>query len=246
MDYSYIFRSAVPDYGTFAEFGFEKQDDRYLCKKPLADTDFSALITVLGERITVEVYEKAAEEGSADTKYALFDVKSANGAFVAGIRAQVQEVMHDFRECCFESGDLQEKYISHIEREFSCKAEYPWAAPQEVQDAKRRYTDASVFRCPNQKWFALVMNISYKNLGLESDEGVSVVNLKADPDKIPELTDRKSVFPAWHMNKKHWITVLLTRVTDFERLCELTRRSYELAGGNRLFGCVQNGCSGVS
>ena len=32
------------------------------------------------------------------------------------------------------------------------------------------------------------------------------------------------------MNKKHWITVLLTRVTDFDRLCELTRRSYELAG----------------
>ena len=230
MDYSHIFRSAMPNYGTFAEFGFEKQDDGYICKKPLAGTDFYALITVQGESITAEVYEKSTDGISADSKYALLDVKNANGAFVAGIRAQVQDIMHDFQERCFESGDLLEKYISHIEREFSCKAEYPWAAPQEVQDTKKRYTDAAVFRCPNQKWFALVMNISYKNLGLESDEGVSVVNLKADPDKIQELTDRKSVFPAWHMNKKHWITVLLTRVTDFDRLCELTRRSHELAG----------------
>ena len=233
MDYSYIFRSALPDYGRFAEFGFRQQDGCYICKRPLAGTDFTALITVRGERITAEVYEKSADGISADSRYALFDVKSANGAFVAGIRAQVQEIMHDFQASCFESGDWKERYISHIEREFGCNAEYPWASPQETQDTKNRYTDAAVFRCPNQKWFALIMDIRYKNLGLESDEAVPVVNLKADPDRIPELTDKKSVFPAWHMNKKHWITVLLTRVTDFDRLCELTRRSHELAGAVR-------------
>ena len=228
MDYSYIFRSALPDYGTFVAFGFEKQDEGYICRKALGDTGFYALIRVHDERITAEVYEKSADGTSPDSKYALFDVKSANGAFVAGIRAQVQEIMNDFRARCFESGDWKERYISYIEREFGCTAEYPWAAPQEAQGTKDRYADAAVFRCPNQKWFALIMNIRYKNLGLESDEGVSVVNLKADPDKIQELTDKKSVFPAWHMNKKHWITVLLTRVTDFDTLCELTRRSREL------------------
>lgn len=230
MDYSYIFRSALPDYGKFAEFGFQEQNGGYICKKPLEGTDFTALITVRDESITAEVYEKSSDGISADSRYALFDVKSANGAFVADIRAQVQEIMHDFQASCFEPGDWKERYISHIEREFACKAEYPWASPQETQDTKTRYTDAAVFRCPNQKWFALIMDIRYRNLGLESEEGVPVVNLKADPDKIPELTDKKSVFPAWHMNKKHWITVLLTRVTDFDRLCELTRRSYELAG----------------
>ncbi|WP_407428795.1 hypothetical protein [Treponema sp.] len=30
------------------------------------------------------------------------------------------------------------------------------------------------------------------------------------------------------MNKKHWITVLLTAVTDFEKLCNLTQESWEL------------------
>ena len=98
MDYSYIFRSALPDYGTFAAFGFEKKDEGYICRKALGDTGFYALIRVHDERITAEVYEKSADGTSPDSKYALFDVKSANGAFVSCIRAQVQEIMNDFTD----------------------------------------------------------------------------------------------------------------------------------------------------
>ena len=72
------------------------------------------------------------------------------------------------------------------------------------------------------------MKIKYKQLGLTGDESVWVVNMKACSTDIPNLVDRKSVFPAWHMNKKHWITVLLTAATDFEKLCKLTEKSYEL------------------
>ena len=72
------------------------------------------------------------------------------------------------------------------------------------------------------------MKIKYRQIGLTGDEEVWVVNMKAEQDTIPTIIDRKSIFPAWHMNKKHWITVLLTAVTDFEKLCELTQKSYEL------------------
>ena len=67
-----------------------------------------------------------------------------------------------------------------------------------------------------------------QNLGFASEEGVWAVNLKADPEHIPLLVDHKSIFPAYHMNKKYWITILLTAVTDFENLCDLTRQSYTL------------------
>ena len=72
------------------------------------------------------------------------------------------------------------------------------------------------------------MKIKYRQLGLTSDEAIWVVNLKASQDSIPALIDHKSIFPSWHMNKKHWITILLTAATDFEKLCELTKKSYEL------------------
>ena len=72
------------------------------------------------------------------------------------------------------------------------------------------------------------MRIGLKKLGIESDEPVWVVNLKADAEKIPELVNHKTIFPAWHMNKKYWITVILTTITDFELLCKLTERSFDL------------------
>ncbi len=72
------------------------------------------------------------------------------------------------------------------------------------------------------------MRIKYRQLGLTGDEEVWGVNMKASQDEIPNLIDKKSIFPAWHMNKKHWITVLLTAATDFEKLCELTQKSWEL------------------
>ena len=72
------------------------------------------------------------------------------------------------------------------------------------------------------------MKIKFKNLGFASEEGVWAVNLKADSEQIPQLVDQKSIFPAYHMNKKYWITILLTAVTDFEKLCDLTCQSYAL------------------
>ena len=47
-------------------------------------------------------------------------------------------------------------------------------------------------------------------------------------EALEAITDKKSIFPAYHMNKKYWITVLLTAVTDFEKLCELTKKSFAL------------------
>ena len=77
-----------------------------------------------------------------------------------------------------------------------------------------------------------MMEIKYKNIGLDSDEPVDVVNLKADSSLMDSIVDRRSIFPAYHMNKKHWITVLLTKATDFDKLCSLTSRSFELVGEN--------------
>ena len=93
MDYSYIFRSAVPDYAKFASFGFEKCGDAYICKKSLSETGFYVKLLVKDEKFTAEVYESA--DDFPDSKYALFDVESANGSFVSQIRSQVQGIVED-------------------------------------------------------------------------------------------------------------------------------------------------------
>ena len=230
MDFSYIFRAARPKPETFADFGFQKDDalredkvftdakvpaDVLICKRSLPQSDFYVILTLncTKETLSAQVYDSATDE-----QYALFDVPSANGAFISQIREQVKNIIEDFRSRCFETADLKEKYFDYMKTHCSAVPDYPW------DDSP----DAGVFRCKNDKWFALVMKIKYRQLGLTGDEEVFVVNLKAPPDKIPNIVDHKSVFPAWHMNKTHWITVLLTAATTFDHLCELTEQSYKL------------------
>lgn len=236
MDYSHIFSSAKPLKEKFAAFGFKKRGDSLVCKKELAGGDFYATLTICGETLTAQVYDSATDE-----LYAPFDMRGARGAFVAAVREEVQKIVDDFRARCFESKDIHKKYVAFVEREFNCKAEFPWAekdgaahdfsADERVSAASKRYSDAAVFRCPNQKWFALVMEITYKNLGLANDKKVFAVNLKADPERVADLADKKTIFPAYHMNKKHWITVLLTSATDLDLLRSLTEQSRALVMG---------------
>ena len=217
MDYSYIFRSAKIKKDSLTAAGFETSDGTMYTKNTtVSNGAFNANITLsLSEQtLTVHLFDSATGE-----RYALFDMPSSHGAFVASLREEVQQIIDKIRAKCFESKDLKDDYIAWIKSQFGAEPDFPWP-----DDAPYSF----VFRCPNEKWFALVMRIKYRQLGLTGDEDVWVVNIKAEQDAIPTLIDRKSIFPAWHMNKKHWITVLLTAATDFEKLCELTQKSYEL------------------
>ena len=216
MDYSYIFRSAKIKKDSLEGAGFTTSDDNsYVMQMPVSNGAFNAVISLsLSEQtLTVQLFDSATGE-----KYALFDMPS-HGAFVASLREEVQKIIDDIKTKCFETNDLKDDFIAWIKSKFGAEPDYPWP-----DDAPYSF----VFRCPNEKWFALVMRIKYRQLGFTGDDYVWVVNMKADQDSIPNLVDHKSSFPAWHMNKKHWITILLTAVTDFNKLCDLTEKSYEL------------------
>ena len=217
MDYSYIFRSAKIKKESLETAGFTTTDgNTFSMNQTVSNGAFNADITLsLSEQtLTVHLFDSATSE-----KYALFDMPNSHGAFVASLREEVQQLIDEIKSKCFETSDLKDDYIAWIKTQFGAEPDYPWP-----DDAPWSF----VFRCPNEKWFALVMRIKYRQLGLTGDEEVWVVNMKASQDKIPNLIDKKSIFPAWHMNKKHWITVLLTAVTDFNKLCELTQKSWEL------------------
>ena len=215
MDYSYILNSALPQKEKLEVLGFVEFEGVLRLKKEIAGGEFYAVIQLSKKSLTAEVFETLNDE-----KYVLFDVPSAKGAFVGQIRSEVQGIIDEIREKGFDSNDIRQKYVDFIRSEFAAPGDTPWADEGDFK--------SSVYRCPNEKWFALVMEIKFKNLGFESEEPVWAVNLKADAEKIPEITDRKSIFPAYHMNKKYWITVLLTSVTDFDKLCELTKKSFAL------------------
>ncbi len=54
-------------------------------------------------------------------------------------------------------------------------------------------------------------------------------NVKCDPDKAVDLRDRyDAVQPGYHMNKKHWNTVVVDGSISTQLLNEMIDHSYEL------------------
>ena len=92
-----------------------------------------------------------------------------------------------------------------------------------------RYPNFQVFRHGgNRKWFAVLMDIPGKNLGLPGNGEISVVNLKCDTRLIGAFRMEPGIFPGWHMNKAHWLSVALDGSVDEEKLRFLVDMSYEL------------------
>lgn len=114
-----------------------------------------------------------------------------------------------------------EAYISDM---YGVAAEYPWADSPEN----------AVFRhAGNRKWFAIMMRILPERLGLPSGEALDVVNVKCEPVLTGVLRQEKGFFPAYHMNKAHWITIALDGSADEEKLLWLLENSFRMTGPKR-------------
>lgn len=86
-----------------------------------------------------------------------------------------------------------------------------------------------VFRhTDNKKWFAVIMDIPKSKLGINSDENISVVNLKCDTIMIGNMLSENGIYPAYHMNKSYWVTAALDGSADGETVKMLTRMSFKL------------------
>lgn len=87
--------------------------------------------------------------------------------------------------------------------------------------------ETAVFRhANNRKWYAIMMHVSRRKFGFDSDAVVDVVNLKLPLEMFGSFQEADGVYPAYHMNKLHWISVLLPDASD-DLVAFLVHASYE-------------------
>ncbi len=114
-----------------------------------------------------------------------------------------------------------DKYISET---YGVEADYPWIDTPEY--AVYRHKES-------KKWFGVVMTIPAEKLGIEVDYSVDVVNLKCDPLLIGSLHKEQGIFPAYHMNKSYWISILLDGSVDDETIKWLLHLSFDLTKNDK-------------
>jgi predicted DNA-binding protein (MmcQ/YjbR family) len=80
----------------------------------------------------------------------------------------------------------------------------------------------------------LVFKVSGKIFALANLEGELSINLKCDPAVSSELRERfAAVTPGYHMNKKHWNTVLVDGTVPDREILAWIDHSYNLVAGKR-------------
>lgn len=86
----------------------------------------------------------------------------------------------------------------------------------------------------NNKWYALIMEIEETKLGINSDKIVDVLNVKCDPLLIGSLRMKEGFYPAYHMNKDKWISILMDGTVPANEIIELIELSYSLTKKEKL------------
>jgi predicted DNA-binding protein (MmcQ/YjbR family) len=201
------------EYQKLLEFGFKKEKDSYIFKKEL-NSDLYVIFLIQCKTLKIDVYEKLTNE-----KYLPFYIKEGEGSYSKELKEKIETIKKECMKTCFQSINIKEQILSYVRKKYQTEPEYPWI----------KFPDYFTLKTSkSQKWYGLVMNISIERLGVKRDYMVDAMNLKNIPDKIQSLIDYKTVFPAHHMNKKYWITILLNKETDMELLKQLIDESYQL------------------
>ena len=213
------FRNKTPNADKLLKYGFELSGGKYVYRTPIVDGQMMLTVTVENGELSTEVYDTAAEEA-----YTLHLVEHAVGAFVGRVRAECEAAVRDVEQSCFDFDAFKEDYtrqiLQYCKDKYGNEPEYLWT----------QYPEYAVLRrLDKQKWYAILMRVPQKRLGLDGEETVEIIDLRFDTDELPQKIDNQSFFAGYHMNKKHWITILLDGLVPLSEMLEYVDKSYNLA-----------------
>ena len=117
----------------------------------------------------------------------------------------------------------KQNFLEYCLDTYSTSPDYPF--DEDFETAVLRHTDS-------RKWYAIVMKVSRRKFDFDSDEVIDVVNFKLPTDMFGSFGASDGVYSAYHMNKLHWISVLLPDAPD-DVVQFLVNASYEATRGKR-------------
>ncbi len=114
---------------------------------------------------------------------------------------------------------LRNDILAFAKEKFGTIPDSPWLDTPE--NVVLRHNDT-------KKWYGLIMPLSVSKLGIDEDRNSDVLNIKCDPLMIGSLRLEKGIFPAYHMNKNSWISVILDGTVEIDKIKFLIDMSFDL------------------
>ena len=151
-------------------------------------------------------------------RYSLFDVTTINSKIAVQLRQEAEEMVFQW---CY-SVDTSLVALKEQWNRWILEHITPYSAMPFKKSAAKVYNVKE-----NGKWYALMMEIPFSKLGITSDEIALILNVKISPEEKETLLQKEGVFEAYHMNKKHWISIALNVCKDEAFIKECIENSYK-------------------
>ena len=117
----------------------------------------------------------------------------------------------------------RKEIFEYVKKQYGTIPEYLWSSSP----------DSAVLRHQNGKWYAVIMNVERSKLGLNGDGTVEIIDVKCDPEMTGMIIQTYGFLPGYHMNKQHWITILLDGTVGESKILDFLDMSYDLIDGLR-------------
>lgn len=219
-----IFQRKTVIVSNLEPYGFVFNGKAYIYEQNLKDSGLVIQVIISGEgKVSAQIIDTAINE-----PYTMHLASSAAGEFVGKVRNEYEILLTDIaKKCCLPDvfkSNMTKALIAHVRDIYGDELEFLW----------KNFPDNAIWRRKdNRKWYGVLLTVSKKKLGLESDEIVEIIDLREQPEMIKSLLEQDNYYPGWHMNKKHWYTIILDGTVSFDEICHHIDVSYKIAGNKR-------------
>ena len=211
-----IFKSYQFNQEKARAYGFIENGEVWTYSCQILQGDFIMTVSITPDNVSFQVFDQ--ETGDL---YPQVHMESMRGSFVASVREACLEILYQIRKACFDVQDFicpqTKRIMAKVQEKYGNQLEYLWEKSPDT--AVLRHED-------NQKWYALVMRIPWDKLEKGREGLAEAVNIKHD--QVADLLSKKGIYPAFHMNKRYWLSLALDDSLQDEEVLELIERSWNL------------------
>lgn len=215
-----IFKRYSPDFDKLIKYGFKKKNNVFVIEKLFKDNLFKAVIEITFQgKISGKVFDL-----ENDDEFLPLRQESYQGAFIGEVRAAYEELLENIRENCFSKKYFvypqSNRITSLIKEKYGNEPEFLW----------EKFPGSGVFRNPEtKKWYLAILDVDSSKIKPGTKGIIEIADIKLAPEKIEKLTLSEHFYPAYHMNKKNWIMVILDESVADKTIMELVEESHNFS-----------------
>ena len=219
-----VFRKTKADFGKISKYGFKQNKSLYKYSKNIMNNTF---------RVDIEIDNNGKVKGkvydlSFGDEYTNFRIEDSTGSFVGQVREEFRNLLKDIRSNCFTTEaflfEQSNRITKQIKEKYKDEPEFEW----------EKFPGYATFRNKDsKKWYGIIMNIDKSKLDKKSVGEVEIIDIKLEPNEIENLLKQTGFYPAYHMNKKSWISIILDNTISDENIMKLIDKSYSYTVVNK-------------